>query len=233
MPAPLLLLAALAGAQMMGGSGQPGGFGGGHGHHGHFQQRGQSGSVTFHAPDRHAFISPMGEPFHVPGGDGLTAWFQQADRNHDGSITLDEMKLDAQRFFETLDTNHDGELDPDEVTHYETVVAPEVRTGTGFGGVTQSSDDEATGGGRLGLLTIPEPVTAADTNLDRAISAQEFQTAATTRFALLDHNGDGRLTLPELQATRSAIRANAARPHRRPDADPGPSDDSDSTPQSY
>ncbi|MBV9528761.1 hypothetical protein [Sphingomonas sp.] len=177
----------------------------------------------------------MGEPFH--GGDGLAAWFQQADRNHDGSVTLEELKQDADRFYKTLDTNHDGEIDPDEITTYETVIAPEVRTGTGFGGVTDSDNDEATGGGRLGLLTIPEPVTAADTNLDRGISPQEFQTAAEKRFGLLDSNGDGRLTLPELQSARSAVRSNALRPHKSQEQSSPPDDmpppDHSQDPQSY
>lgn len=206
MPAPLLLLAALAAAQ-------PGPF----------------------VAHGRAFISPMGEPFHA-AGDGLQAWFEQADRNHDGSVTMDELRQDAQRFFLTLDTNHDGEIDPDEVDHYENVVAPEIRSGGGFGG--ESANDEATGGGRLGLLTIPEPVTAADTNLDRGVSSQEFQTAAEKRFGLLDRDGDGRLTLPELQAQRSAVRSNARRashPTQQsdPDADNGlPPIGGDSMPQS-
>jgi hypothetical protein len=77
------------------------------------------------------FISPMGEPFR-PGGrddDTLADWFHQADRDHDGRLTLDEMEQDAARFFAVLDLNHDGEIDPDEITHYETVVAPEISGG--------------------------------------------------------------------------------------------------------
>lgn len=76
-------------------------------------------------------MSPMGEPFfgRTPGEDGLVVWFQQADRNHDGSLSPDEMAADAQRFFETLDLNHDGEIDPDEIAHYENVVASRLRRG--------------------------------------------------------------------------------------------------------
>lgn len=226
MPAPLLLLAALAGAQMTSGGQPGGGWGGGRGgHYGHFQQR-SDGGAGIRTPDRHAFLSPMGEPFHVPGGDGLTAWFQQADRNHDGYLTADELRQDAQRFFLTLDTNHDGEIDPDELDHYETVIAPEVRIGSGWGGGDGNDDDESAGGGRLGVLNIPEPVATADTNLDRGVSAQEFQVAAGKRFQLLDTNGDGRLTLAELQASRSAVRSNARRPHNENhDLPPPPSSD--------
>src|ERR1700745_1281596 len=87
-------------------------------------------SAPARAPGR-PFISPMGEPFfgRTADEDGLTVWFEQADRNHDGVLTPDEMTADAQRFFEVLDSNHDGEIDPDEIAHYETVIAPEVRAG--------------------------------------------------------------------------------------------------------
>jgi Ca2+-binding EF-hand superfamily protein len=75
------------------------------------------------------FISPMGEPFRArtPNDDTLADWFRQADRNHDGALTADEMVADAERFFATLDTNHDGQVDPDELAHYEYEVAPEIQ----------------------------------------------------------------------------------------------------------
>ena len=75
------------------------------------------------------FISPMGEPFRsrAPGDDTLADWFRQADRNHDGFLTLDEMKADADRFFAKLDTNHDGQIDPDELVAYEWELAPEIQ----------------------------------------------------------------------------------------------------------
>lgn len=165
-----------------------------------------------------AFISPMGEPFHAAGFDGLAAWFQQADSNRDGSLLVDEVRKDAERFFVTLDRNHDGEIDPDEVERYENVVAPEIRIDSGWG--APAADDESSGGGRLGVLSIPEPVAAADANLDRGISAQEFQTAAEKRFGLLDLNHDGRLTLAELQAARAAVRSNARHPRHNNDDTP-------------
>jgi Ca2+-binding EF-hand superfamily protein len=76
-----------------------------------------------------AFISPMGEPFRPHGAtdDTLADWFHQADRNHDGFLTLDEMLADADRFFATLDTDHNGEIDPDELAHYEWEVAPDIQ----------------------------------------------------------------------------------------------------------
>ena len=75
------------------------------------------------------FISPMGEPFRArsTSDDTLAMWFAQADRNHDGYLTSDELQADAERFFAKLDTNHDGEIDPDELVHYEWEVAPEIQ----------------------------------------------------------------------------------------------------------
>jgi hypothetical protein len=66
------------------------------------------------------FISPMGEPFRARtiDDDTLARWFAQADRNHDGALTADEMIVDGDRFFATLDTNHDGQIDPDELVQY-------------------------------------------------------------------------------------------------------------------
>ncbi len=74
----------------------------------------------------------MGEPFRPNGrdDDGLADWFRQADSNHDGQLTIEEMQKDAERFFALLDVNHDGEIDPDEITRYENVVVPEIQSGS-------------------------------------------------------------------------------------------------------
>ena len=92
---------------------------------------------------RRLFISPMGEPFRSNSRDDdtLADWFQQADRNHDGKLTLEEMQQDAERFFAFLDVNHDGEIDPDEITRYESEIAPEVRTREDFAAELAGSGD--------------------------------------------------------------------------------------------
>ena len=75
------------------------------------------------------FISPMGEPFRARtrDDDTLADWFRQADRNHDGALTVDEMVADADRFFASLDSNRDGQIDPDELSHYEYEIAPDIQ----------------------------------------------------------------------------------------------------------
>ena len=178
------------------------------------------------------FISPMGEPFvgRTAGEDGLVVWFQQADRNRDGMITIDEMSADADRFFQALDRTHDGEIDPDDISYYEQVV-PEIRavsivsTSTTPGGTVEQHFDNESHAGRFGLLQIPEPVASADTNFNRGVSPEEFRNAATARFLLLDTSRSGKLTLPELQNIR---RAASTYVKRSRDIKPGASDNPNS-----
>jgi len=156
---------------------------------------------------RRVFISPMGEPFvATAGADAITGWFQQADANHDGIITVDEMKADAERYFKALDLNHDGEIDPDEINKYEQDVAPQNR---------RSSN----------LLGLAEPVASADSNFNRGISVQEFTVAAGRRFNALDVEHNGKLTLAGLQSLRPPEperEKDATAPQLNADADTSP-----------
>lgn len=187
------------------------------------------------------FLSPMGEPFR-PQGDGddpVRRWFEQADRNHDGKLTVGELMLDGDRFFATLDKDRNGELLPDEVHAYEQDGAPEIRLyqrrpdrgpeggaarpgrdddgdrprpqrrrgGRPGGG---SGDDGVMGAGRYAFLNIPNPVAAADSDLNRAVTAQEFRAAAADRFADLDPQQTKGLTLDQLPKTPAQQAANAA-----------------------
>jgi hypothetical protein len=192
------------------------------------------------------FISPMGEPFraHTATDDTLARWFAQADRNHDGNLTADEMVADAERFFATLDSDHNGEIDPDELANYEYEIAPDIqvmsRTRPAPGVASPQPEsrksrrkreaemEEAAlalrgglqGAARYGLLNIPEPVAAADTDFDRGISLSEFRQAAIARFALLDGTHSGRLSLAQLEALRPVVTADVRRkrPKDAPDA---------------
>jgi len=163
------------------------------------------------------FISPMGEPFRPKSrdDDALADWFTQADKNHDGRLTLEEMQGDAERFFGSLDVGHDGEIDPDDVARYENVVAPEVTSGSSFGLMEgnggrrggkffRATNDQQQGAGRFGLLDLPEPVVSADSNFNRGVSLAEFRQAAAQRFIALDLDHHGYLTLAGLETIRPA-----------------------------
>ena len=176
------------------------------------------------------FISPMGEPFRPPstGEAPIARWFTKADRNRDGILTADEMQADADRFFARLDSNRDGQIDPDELKTYEWEVAPEIQVNSdwrrrrgeavpesppnkdhpdGDGARKRPHDQHdgyqingLQGAARYGFLNIPQPVASADADFNRAITLIEFRQAASNRFKLLDGNGQGRLTLPQLEA---------------------------------
>jgi hypothetical protein len=177
----------------------------------------------------------MGEPFRPAGHDDdtLADWFQRADRNHDGKLTLEEMQQDAERFFALLDVNHDGEIDPDEISRYENVVAPEISNGPHLdmagleggappsegggrrhgggghhhswsGGGRSGNGDSDRGAARFGLLDLPEPVASADADFNRGVSLKEFRDAAGQRFLALDLDHRGYLTLASLEMIRPA-----------------------------
>jgi hypothetical protein len=192
------------------------------------------------------FISPMGEPFRPPskGESPIARWFTLADRNRDGLLSADEMQADADRFFAKLDGNHDGQIDPQEIAAYEYEIAPDVQVNSQWkrprGDLSAKpepdrdrppGDDSARredrwdgyrmdglqGAARYGLLNIPQPVASADADFNRLITLAEFRQAASYRFKLLDGEGQGRVTLPELEA-RLPARPKGKRTRPRKDS---------------
>ncbi|WP_066798697.1 hypothetical protein [Sphingomonas soli] len=177
-------------------------------------------AVAQEAPRGPLFISPMGEPFRGPAPHDQ--WFDGADANHDGVLSMEEMIADAERFFATLDVRKDGEIDPQDVERYETEVVPEIRMRPprerqgyrvgdsmvgprgGEGGPKQVStrkrEEPKKGAARFSYLDYPQPITVADRNFNRGVDIREFVRAAEARFALLDKNGDGKIPKSELPA---------------------------------
>jgi Ca2+-binding EF-hand superfamily protein len=191
------------------------------------------------------FISPMGEPFRARSTSEapIARWFGQADRNRDGVLTSDEMQADADRFFARLDSSRDGMIDREELVAYESEIAPEIQVNSNWrrargeaapvaadagsrrpreGGRRRGDEHDGyrvgglQGAARYGLLNIPQPVAGADADFNRAVTREEFRQAASYRFKVLDGNGQGRLTLPELEA-RLPIRPKGKRAKPRKD----------------
>jgi hypothetical protein len=184
-------------------------------------------------PLPNVFISPEGKPYHAPQGAPypVATWFAEANTSHDGKLTREQFRADADAFFKTLDRDHNGVLDGEEVSRYEDSVAPEIlpdvghlRANEGFdpnlkfnrdepddgrqrGGYRQprqpgpATYETLQGAGLFGLLNEPEPVAAADTQFDGRITLQEFEAAADRRFDLLDPKQRGYLTLDTLPKT--------------------------------
>lgn len=183
-------------------------------------------------PPQQIFFSPSGEPFRAEPGEAYPVglWFNQADANHDGSLTLSEFTADALAFFNRLDTDKDGIVDGFENADYERDVAPEI-TGLmrrrelidpvgapplppppsradqmGPPTILQPRGGLAPmvrrqGAAQYSLINEPHPVRGADADLDQRVSRAEAEAAAKMRFGLLDKDGDGRLTLADLPKT--------------------------------
>jgi hypothetical protein len=173
-------------------------------------------------PKEQVFISPAGEPFRAPLGQAypMAAWFARADANRDGSLTAAELAADHIVFFESVDTSKDGVLDAFESDEYERIIAPEVaaelrpnraRGPRALFGRRRPEGSQPQGAAIFGLINEPLPVRAADANFDFRVSRAEFTNAAARRFALLDLDKDGRLTLAELPPTRAQLRLNRRR----------------------
>lgn len=162
------------------------------------------------------FLSPMGEPFRA-GPDKaypVADWFRQADRDGDGKLTSAEMVADADRFFQLLDVDHDGEIIPAEMTRYERDIAPEIRLYARGRTEGPPSREERRrerrkpedygaplGAGRWSFLNLPQPVSAADEDLNRGVTRAEFEKAARDRMAQIDRATLGYLDLSHLPLT--------------------------------
>jgi len=142
------------------------------------------------------FISPMGEPFRTQPGEKAPeeVWFERADANGDGRITLAEFTTDAGRFFRQLDTNHDGQIGSDEIQHYEDDIAPETMgrigdlpaggPGGGHGG------HRGGGGGRHNHVSHDTAIAADEDNItDTYLKPEEHYDAGNqgaARYSYLD-----------------------------------------------
>lgn len=168
------------------------------------------GARRLHLPN--VFISPAGKPFRAAPGEPypVAAWFAAADTNHDGRLTREEFRADAEAFFRELDTNHDGVIDGSELANYEQNIAPEIlprveglRAGEGMNLNLTLGDERNTEaprgeeGGRRG----------SGEGGGRAIRGEPTQGAALFSLvnepepvAAADTSFDGRITLQEFDA---------------------------------
>lgn len=186
---------------------------------------GESRDPAPKGPRSSLFLSPAGEPFRAGPGEPypVGAWFAQADSDHDGKLTREEFRADFARFFKVLDEDHNGSLDGVETQRYETVIAPEVlprlaQVQGGFPGERGSGSERRLaeppparkgqsydGAPAYSLFNVSEPVASADADFDGKITLEEFLQAADRRFAQLDKNKDGYLTLQGLPQTPEQI----------------------------
>ena len=165
-------------------------------------------------------VAPISRWFGQADGNGdgiLTAdemqfdaerFFARLDGDQDGQVDPEEIKTYEWEIAPEIQVNSDwrrprGQAAPQASASSKTGL--ERLTNDGW---RQSAGDEhdgyrkdgLQGAARYGLLNIPQPVASADADFNRAITLIEFRQTASNRFKLLDSNGQGRITLPELEA---------------------------------
>lgn len=164
-------------------------------------------------PRAQLFISPAGQPFRAAPGRPypVVDWFAQADRDHDGVLTREEFRADAQAWFAVLDTNHDGQIDMPEVSHWEEELVPEITRSPGSDPRARRDrtkvlgrnelNTSRQGAGPYSVINEPHPIRGADTDFSYSVSAAEFRAASERRFGVLDVDGDGKVALGDLRRT--------------------------------
>lgn len=83
----------------------------------------------------------------------MRVWFDGADTDHDGALSLDEFRADALRFFRVLDADGDGVLRSPEILRYERLIFPEMLGGQGGPGPQAAASAQVFGvayGGQQG-----------------------------------------------------------------------------------
>jgi len=180
-------------------------------------------------PRTQLFISPSGQPFRARGGQPypVAEWFAKADADHDGRLTRDEFRADADAWFKVLDANDDGQISMPEVTRWEEELVPEVsRVGAGMSGAMGGRRDAARrntvdtrlqGAAAYSLINEPHPIRGADSDFSFSVSRAEWRAASDRRFALLDTDGNGAIVLADLRPTPvQAMAGGGRRMDRRP-----------------
>lgn len=158
----------------------------------------------------------------APGTDCpalLKAWLLKVDTDRDGRLSVAEAQADADALLAEIDANRDGYATPSEIEAWREKVAPlayadrklrrqpgssEDDQGGGGSARQQRSEIDKTGGdhgpGRLdsGFRGQPDPIMAADANLDFRVDKAELEARVKARFDKLDLDHDGKLTPDEL-----------------------------------
>lgn len=138
--------------------------------------------------------SPVGEYLPVPRGtncpDVLERWFERVDGNRDGRFDAAERQVEAARLFATFDADRDGFVTPQELLAARRAGAP----------APAEPAPESASPRRRGrnIDTSPDPVMAADLNLDFRVSRAEFEAHVERRLQAADTGRRGYLSKSDL-----------------------------------
>lgn len=176
-------------------------------------------------PRAQLFLSPAGQPFRAPPGQPYpaAAWFAQADADHDGRLTRDEFRADAEAWFEVVDEDGNGQLGMIEARRWEEELVPEMSRDPMGGAIGRREppkrnelDTRRQGAAAYSLINEPHPVRGADADFSMTVSTREWRAAADRRFAILDPDGDGVVLAMDLKPTPAQAAPRPERDRRPP-----------------
>lgn len=178
------------------------------------------------------FITPWGEPIRSEGGaPAVQAWFDAADADQDGHLTLEDFLTRAEALHAIIDRNDDGIVTSLESQMFFRATAPEIyarppaprptaRRPADPGRLTDPNRERRApppeplrGAARFALTGEIEPVMSCDADMSRWVTREEFAACVTRRFRLLDADNDGRFALSE--SPRSAVLLGEAEDEER------------------
>lgn len=144
------------------------------------------------AGEQQLIASPNGEPLGYVGESGkcqalLSAWFAAADTNRDGQLSQAELEADAARWFQRADSDGDGYITVLELTAIRQPMEPPSRprmVRRGSNSMNPFRDDSD-----LYVRREPDPVMAADVNLDFRVSRDELMAQVARRYAVAIRQG--------------------------------------------
>lgn len=143
-------------------------------------------TITPAPPVQRQVVSPNGEPLGRAESatrceERLGAWFDRTDRDRDGRLSESEWQADADAWFARIDADRDGFATVGELTLIRRVLDP----------AESPPPSQVASRGRI--VTVidrsPDPVMAADTNLDFRVSTAEFRLLGEKRYALKAREG--------------------------------------------
>lgn len=147
--------------------------------------------------------------------------FDKADANHDGVLTMDEVKAEREtkmverraHMFEMIDTNRDGSISRDEFNTAHPM------QGGKHGGPEHDAPHGMSGMGHMGGEHMGTMFFArADANKDGNLNLAEANSAALTFFDKVDINKDGVVTPDERHAFREKMGSMWSSRHGKDDA---------------